>query len=288
MSAEQHARSAHLIVVGNEKGGSGKSTVAMHLAVALMKSGQRVATVDLDSRQKSFTHYVENRRAWAQHIARDIEIPNHLLLDAIDHPTAVDERAECNALNDAVDTLSKTYSFIVIDTPGHDKEVMRLAHSMADTLITPLNDSFLDLDVLGLVDPQTFAVTGISHYSRMVDEARRQRKALDGVTISWFVLRNRLSALGSRNKHLVGEALQDLSQRLAFRYIEGLSERMIFREFYPRGLTAVDDIDQITLGMRPTLSHVTARLEVESLLRSIGLGDPLAVGENVGDARDAA
>ena len=66
--------SPRVIVVGNEKGGSGKSTVAMHIAVGLMKSHQRVATIDLDSRQKTFTHYIENRHAWAQHVSCDLEI----------------------------------------------------------------------------------------------------------------------------------------------------------------------------------------------------------------------
>lgn len=275
------ARPARVIVVGNEKGGSGKSTVAMHIAMALIKSGQSVATIDLDSRQRSFTHYIENRRAWAQHVGRDLEIPEHLCLDATN-----DDNGQ--ALTDAVDALAQSHSFIVIDTPGHDSDLMRRAHAMADTLITPLNDSFVDLDVLGAVDPETLGVTGTSHYAEMVDEARRQRQLLDHVTADWIVLRNRLSTLGSRNKRLVGEGLQELSQRLNFRCIEGLAERVIFREFYPRGLTAVDDLDEITLGTRPTMSHVTARLEIENLLGAMGLADAMAGGEMMGQARDAA
>jgi chromosome partitioning protein len=275
------ARPARVIVVGNEKGGSGKSTVAMHIAMALIKSGQSVATIDLDSRQKSFTHYIENRRAWAQHVGRDLEIPEHLCLDATN-----DDNGQ--ALTDAVDALVQGHSFIVIDTPGHDSDLTRRAHAMADTLITPLNDSFVDLDVLGTVDPETLGVTGTSHYAEMVEEARRQRQNLDGVTSNWIVLRNRLSTLGSRNKRLVGEGLQELSQRLNFRCIEGLAERLIFREFYPRGLTAVDDLDEITLGTRPTMSHVTARLEIENLLGAMGLADAMASGDMMGQARDAA
>ena len=128
---------------------------------------------------------------------------------------------------------------------------MRLAHSMADTLITPLNDSFVDFDVLGTVDPVTFAVTGTSHFAEMVREARRQRRVVDHATIDWIVVRNRLSMLGSRNKRLVGEGLQELSLRLGFRAVDGFAERVIFREFYPRGLTALDDLDEDTLGTRP-------------------------------------
>jgi ATPases involved in chromosome partitioning len=283
------ARPARVIVVGNEKGGSGKSTVAMHIAMALIKSGQSVATLDLDSRQRSFTHYIENRRAWAQHVGRDLEIPNHTCFDPqVDYPTEEDEAAACQALSEAVDALAQGHSFIVIDTPGHDCDLMRRAHAMADTLITPLNDSFVDLDVLGTVDPETLGVTGTSHYAQMVEDARSQRQLLDGMTPDWIVLRNRLSTLGSRNKRLVGEGLQELSQRLNFRCIEGLAERLIFREFYPRGLTAVDDLDEITLGTRPTMSHVTARLEIENLLGAIGLADAVAGGEMMGQARDAA
>jgi chromosome partitioning protein len=283
------ARPARVIVVGNEKGGSGKSTVAMHIAMALIKSGQSVATIDLDSRQRSFTHYIENRRAWAQHVGRDLDIPNHTCFDPqVDYPTEEDEAAACQALSEAVDALTQSHRFIVIDTPGHDCDLMRRAHAMADTLITPLNDSFVDLDVLGTVDPETLGVTGTSHYAQMVEDARSQRQLLDGMTPDWIVLRNRLSTLGSRNKRLVGEGLQELSQRLNFRCIEGLAERLIFREFYPRGLTAVDDLDEITLGTRPTMSHVTARLEIENLLGAIGLADAVAGGETMGQARDAA
>jgi chromosome partitioning protein len=265
------ARPARVIVVGNEKGGSGKSTVAMHVAIALVKARQKVATIDLDSRQRSLTHYVENRRAWGERIARDLEGPQHLCLDA---PTG-GESETCAAFVDTVDALAENHSFIVIDTPGHDGNLSRLAHSMADTLITPLNDSFVDFDVLGTVDPETFAVSDISHYAKMVQEVRRQREQHDGGSIDWVVMRNRLSMLGTRNKRLVGVALQELSRRLEFRTIEGFAERMIFREFYPRGLTALDDFNEVTLGTRPTMSHATARQEVANLLNSINLGSLL-------------
>ena len=140
---------------------------------------------------------------------------------------------------------------------------------MADTLITPLNDSFVDLDVLGSVDPETFGISGISHYARIVADARQERQAAGLPDTDWIVLRNRLSMLTSRNKRFVGDALQDLSQKLGFRCTEGLAERVIFREYFPRGLTAVDDLDESTLGTRPTLSNVTAQLEVQGLLAAL-------------------
>jgi len=280
-------RSARVIVVGNEKGGSGKSTVAMHIAIALTKSGQAAATIDLDTRQKSFTRYVDNRRAWARQAGRKLDIPEHFCFGNLNYPSADEEAAGCKALEDTVDTLADRYGVVVIDTPGQDSYLARHAHSLADILITPLNDSFVDLDVLGTVDPTTLRVTGVSHYAQMVEDARGQRRVRDSGTIDWIVLRNRLSTLGSRNKRLVGEGLQELSRRLNFRHIEGLAERVIFREFYPRGLTAVDDLDEATLNARPTMSHITARLEMLKLLAALGL-DRALTSEAVDQGRDAA
>lgn len=264
--------SAHVVVLGNEKGGSGKSTTAMHVAVALMKAGQRVASIDLDSRQKSFTHYIEHRRAWARHAGLDLEVPVHFCVTRGDGlKVDENENVEFESFAAAVTRIEHTHDFVVIDTPGTDNYLMRLAHSMADTLITPLNDSFLDFDVLGTVDPETFTLTGTSHYAEMVREARRQRRTVDGRITDWVVVRNRLTMLGSRNKRLVGEGLDQLSSRLGFRFIDGFAERVVYREFFPRGLTALDTIDEVTLGTRPSMSHVTARQEVESLLAALKL-----------------
>jgi len=255
-----------VIVVANEKGGSGKSTVAMHVAVALIKRGQRVATIDLDSRQRTFTRYVENRRAWAQRVARELEIPRHFWLDdaAPDSDTAA-------ALTEIVDTLGQTTDTVVIDTPGHDGALMRLAHSLADTLVTPLNDSFIDLDVLGSLDPDTFAITAVSHYAKTVEEAQARRQMSGRAPTDWIVLRNRLSMTPSHNKRLVNVGLIELARKLGFRCAEGLAERVVFREFFLRGLTAFDDLDEATLGKRPTMSHVTARQEVETLIEAMKL-----------------
>jgi chromosome partitioning protein len=263
---------AHVVVLGNEKGGSGKSTTAMHVAVALMNAGQRVATIDLDSRQKSFTRYVGNRRSWAARAKLALKIPVHYCI-ARGSALRLDENEaiEFAGLVEAVSSVEQGHDFIVVDTPGTDSYLMRLAHSMADTLITPLNDSFVDFDVLGIVDPSTFEVTGESHYADMVRDARRQRRHLDGVHIDWVVVRNRLSVLGSRNRRLVGEGLSQLGTRLGFRCTEGFAERVVYREFFPRGLTALDTLDEAILGTRPNLAHVTAREEVMGLIEALKL-----------------
>ena len=264
--------SAHVIVLGNEKGGSGKSTTAMHVAVALLQAGQRVATIDLDSRQKSFTHYIENRRDWAARSGIKLEIPMHFCV-ARGFGVRLDEieGQEFAAFAEAVSAVEQSHDFVVIDTPGSDSYLMRLAHSMADTLITPLNDSFIDFDVLGVIDQATFEVSGVSHYAEMVREARRQRRLVDGGLTDWIVVRNRLSSLGSRNRRLVGEGVEGLAKQLGFRALDGFAERVVYREYFPRGLTALDDLNEDTLGLRPTSSHVTARDEVKLLIDALRL-----------------
>jgi chromosome partitioning protein len=264
--------SAHVIVLGNEKGGSGKSTTAMHVAVALLKAGQRVATIDLDSRQRSFTRYVDNRRAWAKRSGIALEISTHFAIDRAESARVdANEAAEFDRFARAIDAAEHAHDFVVIDTPATDSYLSRLAHATADTLVTPLNDSFVDFDVLGSVDPVTFAVTDISHYAEMAREARRQRRLVDGGLTDWIVLRNRLAVLGSRNKQLVGEGLNELGLRLGFRIADGFAERLVYREFFPRGLTALDNLDEATLGSRPDISHVTARQEVRSLIEAMRL-----------------
>ena len=271
-SIQESPQSAHVVVLGNEKGGSGKSTTALHIAVALLKAGQRVATIDLDSRQQSFTHYIENRRAWAARARIKLEMPTHHCVARADgNSLEANEAQEFANFSAAISKIEHSHDVVVVDTPGNDTYLMRLAHSMADTLVTPLNDSFLDFDVLATLDPTNFTVTGESHYAEMVREARRQRRLVDGRLTDWIVVRNRLATLGSRNKRLVGEGINELSKRMGFRSVDGFAERVVYREFFPRGLTALDDLDEATLGTRPNMSHVTAREEVIGLLNSLRL-----------------
>src|SRR6201989_3031817 len=269
-ASQGQSGSAHVVVLGNEKGGSGKSTTALHIGVALLKAGQRVATIDLDCRQQSFTHYINNRSAWARRTGLGLELPSHRCIKAgLTMHVADNENSELQQFTDAVSAVERTFDFIVIDTPGTDSYLMRLAHSMADTLVTPINDSFLDFDVLGTVDPATYSVTGESHYAEMVRDARRKRRQLDGASTDWIVVRNRLSMLGSRNKQLGADGLKELSLRMGFRAIDGFAERVVYREFFPRGLTALDDLDEATLGTQPSMGHVTAREGGSSLLRQL-------------------
>jgi chromosome partitioning protein len=272
---------SRVIVVANEKGGSGKSTIAIHVAVALIKAGHTVATIDLDSRQRSLTRYVENRREWAAHVGQDLGIPTHVCIGEQEISRNEEQEAQVyDQLVGAVEDLAKSHNFIIVDTPGHQSQLTSLVHVMADTLITPLNDSFVDFDVLATVEPKTLELTGPSHYAEIVLHARNERSLLSQTPTEWIVLRNRVSMISSRNKRLMGDKLQELSERLNFRCIDGIAERLIFREFYPRGLTAFDEVKETTLGARPTMSHATARQEVQGLLDAMALDSAAGVDGN--------
>jgi chromosome partitioning protein len=269
---ERRPASAHVIVLGNEKGGSGKSTVALHVAISLLKAGQRVATIDLDARQQSITRYMNNRRAWAAHTGLELEQPVHFCIDQGRTMQISDnEEFECQRFIDAAAAVDRSVDFLVIDTPGTDSYLNRVAHSIADTLITPMNDSLLDFDVLGTVEPVTHAVTNVAHYATMVREARQKRRQLDGSTIDWIVVRNRCSGLASRNTRVITGCLRELSLALGFRPIDGFIERSIYREFFLRGLTALDDTEQVEPRMPQNPAQIAARDEVTSLLGHLRL-----------------
>lgn len=263
---------AHVIVVGNEKGGSGKSTTAFHLAVHLLYEGFRVASIDTDSRQQTFTHYVRNRRNWMQ--GQAIKLPHtthyHLPLVRSDS-TAERQRLEFDLFRQALAEVERNTDFLVIDTPGFDTNLSRLAHSMADTLITPVNDSLIDLNVMAHIDPSASEPGATSHYARLVQRARSERLAADGQTIDWVLLRNRVSTLSSRNTRQVQAMLERIAARLGCRVADGIAERVIFRSLFPTGLTVFDPLDETLLGGMPSMSHVSARQEYRSLVQALNL-----------------
>ena len=268
----KQAKNAHVIVCGNEKGGSGKTTTAMHVVVSLLKSGFKVATIDLDSRQKSLTRYIHNRRNWARTNNFPLEMPTHFRFNAAMADSILDAQSkDFESFVQAISEIEYSHDFILIDTPGSDGYLMRLAHSMADTLITPMNDSFVDLDVLGRVDPETLSIKDISHYAEMVRDARHQRREVDNGLLDWVVVRNRLSSIPSRNRQHLLSCVKELSMQLGFRIADGISERVIFREYFPMGLTALDNHSSLKVGSRESASNVSARKEVNRLVKTLRL-----------------
>lgn len=261
---------AHIVVTGNEKGGSGKSTTCMHVATALSRAGFRVGALDLDLRQRTFGRYIENRRAFLAKSGLDLPTPELRELPEVEAAQLQpSENAFDHRLSAAVAALDAVSDFILIDCPGSHTRLSQLAHSLADTLITPMNDSFIDFDLLARIDPEDGKILGPSIYAEMVWSARQLRAQARLKPIDWIVLRNRLGAQQMHNKKKVGKALEDLSRRIGFRVAPGFSERVIFRELFPRGLTLLDLKDVGVDGLN--ISNVAARQELRDLMRALNL-----------------
>jgi len=257
--------SAHVIVLGSHKDGVGKTTIAMHVAVALLNFGQRVATLDLDAQRQTLTQYVAHRRAAG---SSELRRPTHLVSTGGSRLLVEEERIEFFSIVDAVASIGATHDVIVVDTPASDSDLIRFVHSLADTLVTPL-DHRLDGDSAGARDAQ---VTGTQqHYAELVRGARQRRNRADSKSIDWVVVRNRLSAAEARDAGASSKDFNELAGRLGFRCVEGLAERAVYGELFARGLTVLDRLDQATLGAPPNLAHVTAQREVTSLITGLAL-----------------
>ncbi|MEM7570850.1 MAG: division plane positioning ATPase MipZ [Pseudomonadota bacterium] len=263
----------HIVVLGNEKGGSGKSTTAMHITIACLKMGMNVGVLDLDGRQRTLARYLENRVEFGERHGLNLKVPHFAALTPLDSDgdqSMTLEEKEALLLDQAVAEIGKGKDIIVVDCPGSNTNLGRLGHLLADTLVTPINDSFVDFDLLAKVDPDSLKVKRPSFYSEMVWNARQQRASVGGTPIDWVVMRNRLSHLNARNKERVDRALKDLSRRVGFRYLDGLSERVIYREMFINGLTLLD-LREANPSGGMTMSHVAARQELRDLMIALKL-----------------
>lgn len=265
MSAPLSAQvSAHRIVFANEKGGTGKSTTAVHIAIALAYQGARVAAIDLDPRQRTLHRYLENRAETEKR--RGISLPGARF--------AVYEGETVAGLDALSAEMAADADFLIFDTPGRDDPFARHVATGADTLVTPLNDSFVDFDLIGQVDAETFKIRKLSFYAELIWEARKKR-ALATIRdqkreMDWVVVRNRTQHVEARNMRRLNDALTELSRRVGFRIANGLSERVIYRELFPSGLTLLDKGHLGELGT----SHLVARQELRQLVAGLNLPPP--------------
>lgn len=262
-----------ILVFGNEKGGSGKSTMAIHVAVSLMQQGFKVGTLDLDSRQATFTRFWQNREQRVAEENLDLFCPVHIPVPASKASSQDERLAEEQArLTDAMTTLKNAgCDIIIMDSPGSDTTLSRLGHRQANVLVTPINDSFIDLDLIAKIDGQTLAIQKPSIYSDMVWEYRKERAIMRGTPIKWFIVRNRLSHINAQNKKNIEELLKQLERRFAFTFMNGFTERVIYRELFLKGFTLMD-LDKVP-GEKLSMSHLTARQEVRALVNSIGFSE---------------
>jgi chromosome partitioning protein len=261
---------AHIIVFGNEKGGTGKTTTAMHIAVALSRLGKTVAAIDLDGRQRTFARYIQNRAEFVARTKHQLPVPDVQVVERAKAGTADAVADEGKRFDEALSHARSSADFVVIDTPGNDTNLSRLGHASADTLVTPMNDSFLDFDLLAKFDSESLDIKGPSLYSEFVWECRKRRLMARRANLDWVVMRNRVAAVEARNKRRVAGALNRLSSRIGCRVAPGFSERVIFRELFPMGLTMLD-LPLPRLAVPLTMSHVAARQEVRELLAQLHL-----------------
>lgn len=271
----QVQRMPHIVVLGNEKGGSGKSTTAMHIILSLIEDDLVVASLDLDFRQQTLSRYLENREEFARARGIDLPMPLHRVPACSNLPVVEQAQAEeREQLEGIFAELRDQVDVIVIDCPGSDNYLSRLAHSHADTLITPMNDSFVDLDLLARINPDNLAVEGPSVYAEMVWESRKRRAMRDRGAIDWIIIRNRIASLEARNMQHIRKVLGDLGRRIGFRSVPGLSERVIYRELFLKGLTLLD-LRRPDLGAdgveELTMSQVAARQELRRLIDDLHL-----------------
>ncbi|MCI5098034.1 MAG: division plane positioning ATPase MipZ [Rhodobacteraceae bacterium] len=263
---------AHIIVVGNEKGGAGKSTVSMHVATTLARLGHKVSVLDLDLRQRSMGRYLENRRKFTEE--NELELPlveSHELPEIDPETLKPGENIYDHRLSAAVATLEPDNDFILIDCPGSHTRLSQVAHSLADTLITPLNDSFVDFDLLAHIDQKGERILGPSVYSEMVWNARQLRAQAGLKPIDWIVVRNRVGTQRMVNKEKMERAINLLAKRIGFRVAPGFSERVIFRELFPRGLTLLDLKE---VGVKQlNISNIAARQELRDMMKALNLPD---------------
>lgn len=242
----------------------------MHVATALSRMGHRIATLDLDLRQKTLGRYISNRQAFLAQQGLDLPTPAyHELPELAQDSLKPGENAYDHRLSMAVARMEKDNDFILIDCPGSHTRLSQVAHSLADTLITPLNDSFVDFDLLAHVDSEGEEITGPSVYSEMVWNARQLRAQAGLKPIDWIVVRNRVGAQAMVNKEKMERAVEKLAKRIGFRSAPGFNERVIFRELFPRGLTLLDLRDLGVKGMN--ISNVAARQELRDLIRALKL-----------------
>lgn len=260
-----------VIVVGNEKGGAGKSTLAIHIVAGLLHAGRRVAILDLDLRQRSMSHFFAHRAAWTA--ANNVTLPMPTEPDLGDGKAlAKADEAEQIAIFERAFSEAQGSDVILIDTPGGDTPLARAAHAKADQIVTPMNDSFVDFDMLGTVDPVTLELLKPSTYSEAVWEARKHRAIKEGrhAAIDWVVITNRLAVAEARNRKRLEERMLKLAKRVGFRVGPGLRDRVIYRELFPFGLTVADLSNEVR-PVAVSLAHVAARQEMRNLMQSLGL-----------------
>lgn len=261
-------KNAYIIVIGNEKGGTGKSTISMHLIISLLRQGLKVGSIDLDGRQRTLTHYIQNRIDFMNKRQISLPLPEHIVVKPSDYTDAISCKKDEDLIEREITNLSQTCDVIIIDVAGSDNHLFRAGHRYADLLITPINDSLLDLDVIAKINPETMEMISPSHYAERVWQAKKERAVKRLPPLNWFIIRNRLFHVESKNKKQMEKLLKNLSKRLGFSWLPGMGERVVFRELFLKGLT-ISDIRDKGVDINLSISNVAARQEIRNIVDAV-------------------
>lgn len=226
----RHRAQAQIIVFANEKGGVGKSTLAFHCGIALAHGGARVLAIDCDRRQQTLYRLFEARGGTARTLKVDLPTPRHAVL----------ERQSGALLLQEMERLGADCDFVLIDLAGHDSPTARRAIALADTVVTPINCSPADLDALGSINPVTNRFRHAAPFADVVMALRDERLARGGAAFDWVVAKNRVRHCEHRLLTMVNRNLGTMAERMGFRALAGLTERVGYRDLLPFGLTQID------------------------------------------------
>jgi len=253
-------KKAHVIVISNEKGGTGKSTLSMHLAIKLMQEGFKVAAVDMDGRQGTLSGYISNRLVFAKENNITLDTPTLMAFSPVDNHEKIGEHLKL--INEEIEKLKANFDAVIIDTPGAKNYLFDEAHKFADTLITPMTDSLIDLNALS-------SNKRAGYYAQYIWEVKKQLAAQRKPMLNWVVALNKVSVFNSKNKNQVVEALGGVSKLYGFRMAPAIKDRTIYKELFLQGLTVLD-MSHPALKTRMSVSHIAAKQEINDLAESIG------------------
>jgi len=249
-----------VITVANEKGGAGKTTLAAHIAVSLASAGYRVLAIDLDRRQRSLSRFFASRDATARRLGVGLPMVRHIVLNQTSGAMLFQEIARAGP----------DCQVVVIDAPGADSPIVRRAIAMADKLVTPVNLSFVDLDLLAHFNPVTQDYVSPGCFAEAVQGLAATRAEMGMAATDWIVVPNRIRSGSDKARESCFTALRRLTMQVGFRLGTGLGERAAFRELQLLGLTQLD------LQHIPALprAHSVARKEILRLHSELRLDAP--------------
>jgi len=216
-----------IILIGGEKGGSGKSTIATSIAVAHATSGAATLLVDTDRQATSYYWALQRRE-------NEIEPP-------------IDFIAEANTdnLGDDLMRFSEQYEQIIVDAGGIDSPQLRTGLICADVMLSPFQVSQFDV----------WTLQGLQH---LIDHAQSARKQSNQLPLQVLAVANRISTNPTRAKKEREDASAMLADYTSLTLCNAmLSERSAFKDAASEGMSVAEykPVDKKAIAELTELYH---------------------------------